>query len=144
MAVDVATGSINLSIVTPTRSVEETTTEQVTLSGVEGDFGVLPGHAPYFTKLRPGVIYYDEGGMPRQLFATGGFVEVNSERVIVLADKCLLKEDIDKDETEKEKQEAEAKLALLAPDAEERAEVADKLAEASAKLSYITDELDLY
>ena len=108
------TGSIALSVVTPTRSVEETTSEQVTLSGVEGDFGVLPGHAPFFTKLRPGVIYYDDGGMPRQLFATGGFVEVNPERVIVLADRCLAKEDIDKAETEKEKLGAEEELASLA------------------------------
>lgn len=144
MASEEISGTIAFSIVTPTGLVEETTTGQVTLSGVEGDFGALPGHAPFFTQLRPGVIYYDEGGMPRTLFASGGFVEVNPDRVIVLAESCLNKDEIDKESVIKEKEEAELKLAELAPDDEERNEAVKQLDAATVKLQFVSGELDLY
>jgi F-type H+-transporting ATPase subunit epsilon len=85
---------IALSIVTPdhshTREVDE-----VSLPGSEGDFGVLPGHTPFFTALRTGPMWYRVGAEKHHLVVSIGFVEVLPDRVTVLAQVAERAEDLD-------------------------------------------------
>ena len=58
----------------------------VVVPGAEGDFGVLPGHTPFLTTLRPGLIdIHDGGSIAQSLFVEGGFAEATEERCTVLA-----------------------------------------------------------
>ena len=59
--------------------------DYVSLPGVEGDFGVLPGHTPFFTALRTGAMWYQQGGQKHYLMVSVGFVEVMPDAVTVLA-----------------------------------------------------------
>jgi len=133
---DTASGetSLTLQVVSPTGLVEDTTVSLVALPGVGGDFGVMAGHAPFFTRLRSGVISYDEGGMPRTLAVSSGFVEVTQERVIVLARTCERKDDIDVDRARKAKEAADKDIASLSYEDEGHAKAEADLNRAEARL----------
>ena len=77
--------SLQLSIVTPERTLVELAVYSVLAPGAEGEFGVLPAHEPYLTVLQAGEVRYDEGGRTHRVAVTGGFVEVTQEQVVVLA-----------------------------------------------------------
>lgn len=78
---------MQLSIITPEKTLFEAEAEMVTIPGTEGEFGVLPLHAPLISSLKPGTIVIDlAGGKQQKIEVTGGFAEVTPERVTVLAD----------------------------------------------------------
>ena len=78
----------------------------VVVPGAEGDFGVLPGHTPVLSNLRPGVVdVYNEGAVTKSLFVEGGFVEVTGERCILLATDA-------KDVAEISPEDANTRLAM--------------------------------
>lgn len=85
---------IALRIVTPDQafSVE---VDEVSLPGSEGDFGVRPGHAPFFTSLRAGRMSYRQGAERHDLAVGVGFVEVLPDRVSVIAHVAERAEDLD-------------------------------------------------
>jgi len=69
----------------------------VVVPGSEGDFGVLPGHAPLISEVRPGVIaVFDGGQVQERIFVAGGFAEVTAERCTVLAEQAMPVSDIDR------------------------------------------------
>lgn len=78
--------------------------------GVEGYFGVLPGHAPFLTSLKSGEVAYRVGGVEHYLAVSGGFAEVRGERVILLADNAERPEEIDRERAERARQRAEQRL----------------------------------
>jgi F-type H+-transporting ATPase subunit epsilon len=86
--------SIRLSIVTPDHSYNHEV-DEVSLPGSEGDFGVLPGHTPFFTALRTGQMWYRQGTQKHHLVVSVGFVEVLPDRVTVLAQVAETAEDLD-------------------------------------------------
>ena len=93
---------INVELVTPQQLVFSSDVDMVTIPGKEGDFGVLHGHVPMISSIRPGVITLDKGeGTIQQLYVEGGFAEVTSEGCTILATKAV---DL-KDMSESEKQE---------------------------------------
>ncbi len=126
--------ALTLQILTPTRLVEDTSVSIVTLPGSEGDFGVLPGHKPFITSLRPGVISYEEGGMPRRLAVSAGIVEVIPERVIVLARTAEPPDEIDIDRAKKAKENFEAKLSEISRDHDDWGHLDKKLKRALARI----------
>ena len=65
------------------------------MPGVEGDFGVLPGHTPFFTALRTGAMWYRQGSEKHNLMVSIGFVEVLPDSVRVLAQVAESMEDLD-------------------------------------------------
>jgi F-type H+-transporting ATPase subunit epsilon len=70
----------------------------VVVPGVEGDFGVLPGHAPMMSTIRPGAIAIyeaDSNSLTRRVFIEGGFAEVNDTGLTILAERATPVEDID-------------------------------------------------
>jgi F-type H+-transporting ATPase subunit epsilon len=79
---------IQLQIVTPERLVRTEAAYMVTIPGTEGDMGVMAGHAPVMTSLRDGVIrvYATDGATPTEIGVTGGFAEVTSTGLTILAE----------------------------------------------------------
>jgi F-type H+-transporting ATPase subunit epsilon len=69
--------------------------DQVDLPGSEGDMGILPGHAPLVTTLRPGIVTIFRGGQREPVVVIGGFAEVSPTGLTVLADKAVARADFD-------------------------------------------------
>ncbi len=110
---------LTLEIVTPTRVLYEGKIDEVTAPGVEGEFGVLPGHTPFLTFLATGELSYKVEGKERYVAVDGGFIEVTPTRVIAIVDEAEFAEDIDLQEAERMKEEAEQKLRELSEEDKE-------------------------
>jgi len=83
-------GRIQFELVTPERLLLSEAVEMVVVPGTEGNFGVLPGHAPLISTIRPGTIDIYEGQtITRQIFIVSGTAEVTPERCTVLADEAV-------------------------------------------------------
>ena len=87
--------NFHFDLVSPERLVFAGDVAQVDLPGAEGDMGVLAGHAPLVTTLRPGivVVFRDAGDM--RIVVTGGFAEVGPAGLTVLADNAVPLEEFD-------------------------------------------------
>lgn len=86
---------LQLDVVTPDRRVLAEPVDTVTLPGLGGELGILPGHTPLISQLQTGVLSYERSGRTFQLHVSGGFVEVNDDRISVLAEIAELPEEID-------------------------------------------------
>ena len=81
-------GTFLLEVVTPRAKVFSGQVETAVAPGFLGDFGVLPGHVPYITAMRPGVLVFDHGGTHHIYVAGAGFAEVGPDKVLLLTDVC--------------------------------------------------------
>jgi F-type H+-transporting ATPase subunit epsilon len=106
-------------------------------AGVEGDLGVMPGHAPLLTRLKPGPVRVKkQNGDEEVFYVSGGFLEVQPKLVTVLADTAERAQDMDGAQAEEAKQRA--KEALEGKNADmDYSRAAITLAEASARLRTI-------
>jgi len=87
---------IPFDLVSPERLLRSEEAEMVTLPGTEGDFGVLAGHEPLITTLRPGVIDVKGGTRgDERFFVMGGFAEVNPGKLTVLAEEAFSLSSVD-------------------------------------------------
>ena len=86
---------LQLEVVTPERRVLDEPVEMVTVPGFGGELGILPGHTPLISRLQTGVLSYTKAGRVLQLHISGGFIEVNDDRVSVLAEIAERPEEID-------------------------------------------------
>ena|SRR5438046_2846027 len=86
---------LELEVDTPERRVLTESVDMVTVPGFGGELGILPGHTPLISRLQTGVLSYVQDGRTQQLHVSGGFVEVNDDRVSVLADLAERPEEID-------------------------------------------------
>ena len=77
---------LNLDLVSPERLVLSAEVDAVQVPGSEGDFGVLPKHAPFMAMLRAGTLTVEDDGMTQDFELDGGFVDVTPEGVTVLAE----------------------------------------------------------
>ena len=86
---------IQLEVVTPERRVLAEPVDMVTVPGLGGELGILPGHTPLISQLQTGVLTYVQEGKSFQLHVSGGFVEVSDDHVSVLADVAERPDEID-------------------------------------------------
>jgi len=86
---------IQLEVVTPERRLLAEPVDMVTVPGLGGELGILPGHTPLISELQTGVLSYIEDGKTFQLHVSGGFVEVRDDHVSVLAEIAERPEEID-------------------------------------------------
>jgi F-type H+-transporting ATPase subunit epsilon len=109
--------------------------EMVVVPGSEGDFGVLPGHSPFMTTVRPGVVtIYANRNPSQRIFVSGGFAEVNPTRCTLLAEEIVALDTIDRSEAEARVATAREAVTDARDDAERvRAETRLAVAEALAK-----------
>lgn len=82
-------GKLHFDLVSPERLLLSEDVDMVVAPGVEGEFGVLLGHAPLVTVLRPGVVSVHDEKAVRRIFVRGGFAEVNAAGLTVLAEEAF-------------------------------------------------------
>ncbi len=102
---------LHLEFVTPERAIVQDQVDEVEIPGQEGYLGVLPGHAPLLTALKPGEMWFRKGGEKHYAFVAGGFAEIVGDRVSILAHVAERAEDIDLERAEAAKRRAEDQLA---------------------------------
>ena len=111
--------TFHFDLVSPEKLAFSGEVDQVDVPGLEGDFGVLAGHAPVVAAVRPGILVVTAGGTQQKIIVLGGLAEMSDNGLTVLADVATSLEDLD------------------------RAQFADSIAEMEAKLSEKEgDELD--
>ncbi|RCK44103.1 ATP synthase subunit epsilon [Thalassospira profundimaris] len=98
-----------LELVSPSALLKSEPVEMVVVPGTEGNFGVLPKHAPLISTIRPGVIdIYMGGKVSERIFVAGGVAEVNPERCTILAEEAVSIADIKADEAQTRLEAAKA------------------------------------
>ena len=116
--------SLSLHIVTPDQSFTHDV-DEVSLPGSEGDFGVLPGHTPFFTAIRTGQMWYRSGAAKHFLAVSVGFVEVLPDKVTVIAQVAERAETLDQARAEAGMTRAEEMMGPMAHEMDfERARLA--------------------
>ena len=115
--------TLNCDIVTPASKLFTSECYMVVVPGVEGEMGFLEGHAPLVSGLADGVVRVlsDAGTVANRYCMQGGYVQVTGQKVIVLADRAVAVEDIDRASVAEQLEEAKAKLAASSEDDPDRA-----------------------
>ena len=106
---------VQFELVTPERLVLSTAVEMVVVPGTEGNFGVLPGHSPLISAIRPGMIeiYETRPNISDRIFVVSGIAEVTPERCTVLAEEAMAPTSLDRAAIEAELQTIEGNLPSL-------------------------------
>jgi F-type H+-transporting ATPase subunit epsilon len=122
---------VEFELISPMRVVHAASADMVVVPGGDGDFGVLPGHTPILTTVRPGVVdVYDGGAVAKKLFVEGGFAEATVEGCTVLATVAIPVEDIDGDHARTRLENARQALDGASADDMVAAEAELRIAEA--------------
>lgn len=101
---------LKLEIVTPHGLIFSGEVDEVTAAGSEGEFGVLPGHVPFVTTLKIGMLICRTGKETIIFFVNWGYAEVGSDRVLILADSAEKSEEIDIERARAAMKRAEERL----------------------------------
>lgn len=129
---------VEFELVSPEKLLKSQPVDMVVVPGSEGDFGVLAGHSPMISTVRPGVIDVYEGDrIVDRVFVAGGFAEVTEARCTVLAEEAVALTDLDRAAVEKQIKDLSEDLDDSKSDAE-RAAAEAKLAVARAKLDALS------
>ena len=130
---------VEFELVSPEEVLVTQLVDMVVVPGGDGDYGVLAGHVPMITTVRPGAItIFEEGRVTDRIFVTGGFAEVTGERITILIEKSVKVDKLDRAVVEQD-------LKNFAEDVEdaktddERGQAVDKLEIAKAQLQAIMD-----
>ncbi|MCP4620037.1 MAG: F0F1 ATP synthase subunit epsilon [Bradyrhizobium sp.] len=102
--------TFRFDLVSPEKLAFSGEVDQVDIPGVEGDFGVLAGHAPVIASIRPGILTVFAGGKSEQIIVLGGLAEVSENGLTVLADVATAIEELDRAKFADTISEMEAKL----------------------------------
>jgi F-type H+-transporting ATPase subunit epsilon len=125
---------LKLELATPTRLVVSESADEVVVPGVDGYFGVLPGHAPLLALVGVGEVTYRQGRDERHLSVSGGFAEVGPDRVTILADVAERPDEIDVARARAAQERAEGRLGgRAAAEAVDLARAVQALARARAR-----------
>jgi len=105
--------TFHFDLVSPERLAFSGDVDQVDIPGVEGDFGVLAGHAPVVAAIRPGIITVFSGGKQEKIIVLGGLAEMSDKGLTVLAEVAVSLQDLDKAVFDDTVTGMEAKLAEI-------------------------------
>ncbi len=125
--------TLKLEIVTPDGKAYSDDVEMVTLTGVQGEMGILPQHIRLMTKMVPGELVVRKGGHDLFVAVGGGLVDVTGTRVSILTDMAVAADKIDEAKAEEARRRAEARLSEKLS-AEEVATINASLARSLAQL----------
>lgn len=129
--------TFHLDVVSAEASIFEGEVQFVTLPGEEGEFGILPGHTPLISRIRPGTVKLTHAdGKEDFIFIAGGLIEVQPDRVTVLSDTAVRGGDLDEAKARQAREQAEEALRN-AKDKAEVAVVEAELAMLAAQLAAI-------
>lgn len=131
--------TVHCDIVSAEEEIFSGRVEVLSATGISGELGIYPGHAPLLTRLSPGPIRITvQGGEEQIYYASGGFLEVQSSTVSVLADTAIRADDVDEAAAEEAQKLAEQELAQKATDVD-YSKAAARLAEAAAQLRTVQE-----
>jgi len=124
--------TFHFELVSPERLLMDMAVSAVRVPGAEGDFMVLPNHAPVMSTIRPGVldVYEGEGKTPEQVFVRGGFAEVTPGTLVILAEEAVPVKDLNKSNLKQKITDAREDLEDAKTDEDKR-----KAQEAIARLT---------
>ena len=126
--------TFNLTIVSAERKIFEGEVKQIQATGVEGELGILPGHTPLLTAIKPGIVKFTlKDGNEEVIYVSGGFLEVQPNIVTVLADVAIRGSELDTERIREAKRKAEENIVSHASDVDHDLLVA-KLSKELAKL----------
>jgi F-type H+-transporting ATPase subunit epsilon len=103
--------TFHFDLVSPEKLAFSGEVDQVDIPGVEGDFGVLAGHAPVVAAVRPGILTITTGGAHQKIIVLGGLAEMSDKGLTVLADVATSLQELDRAEFADTIAGMEAKLA---------------------------------
>jgi F-type H+-transporting ATPase subunit epsilon len=127
--------TIHVDVVSAEEHVYTGQAEFIALPGDQGELGILPGHTPLITRIRPGAVRIKNDGKEELIFVAGGILEVQPRAVTVLADTAIRGKDLDEARALDAKRKAEEALANRAASidyARAQAELLEAIAQLSA------------
>ncbi len=134
-----ADAQIQLEIVSAEKSLFSGAVKRVLVSGKLGDLGIEPGHAALLSPLKPGHITFTQlDGEAALFYISGGLLEVQPDKVTILADTCVRGDELDASKAQAAKEAATAKLAESHSGAD-YAQALTELAQASAQIRMIKE-----
>ncbi|QBG36257.1 F0F1 ATP synthase subunit epsilon [Litorilituus sediminis] len=129
--------TVNLNVVSAEESLFSGSIKSLQITGSEGELGIMPGHAPLLTSLKPGMaLITKKDGSEEVIYLSGGMLEVQPNNVTVLADVATRADDLDEQAAIEAKKRAEENISANSADVD-YAEVAAELARAIAQLRVI-------
>jgi len=102
--------TFHFDLVSPEKLAFSGEVDQVDIPGLEGDFGVLAGHAPVIASVKPGILTVTTGGVHQKMIVLGGLAEVSEKGLTVLAEVATSIEDLDRAKFAEQIADMEAKL----------------------------------
>jgi F-type H+-transporting ATPase subunit epsilon len=103
--------TFHFDLVSPEKLAFSGEVDQVDVPGLEGDFGVLAGHAPVVAAIRPGILTIHTGATRQKIIVLGGLAEVSAKGLTVLTDVATSLEELDRAQFAEEISEMQAKLS---------------------------------
>jgi F-type H+-transporting ATPase subunit epsilon len=128
---------LNLEIITPEKSILKDQAESITVPGTMGSFQILKNHAPLISTFEIGIITVKKNSTTLHFTTSGGTIEVNDNKVLVLADSIEKIDGIDIDRAEKAKKRAEERLAHKNEEAIDQARAEASLKRALNRISAV-------
>jgi F-type H+-transporting ATPase subunit epsilon len=107
---------LKLSLVTPYKKVLEEDVDEITATGAIGEFGILPGHAPFLSSLKIGEFSYKVGNRVEHIAVNWGYFEIEDDKVTVLVETAEMAAEIDLDRAKAAEKRAEEALKKLSPE----------------------------
>lgn len=130
--------AFRVSVVSQDRSLYEGTVQQIAVTAASGELGILAGHTPLMASLKPGQVRLTlESGAEEVIYISGGFLEVQAQQTIILADSAERAAELDEAKVRAAKERAEARMRGLQADDEDGKHLHTELAQLTAQLSAI-------
>jgi F-type H+-transporting ATPase subunit epsilon len=143
--VDVPPNKIQLEIVTPKGRALTTQVDEVTAPSVEGEFGVMPGHLPLLAALRTGIVTYRSGADSKRCAVGAGFAEAGANKLLILTDDYVERDQIDPVVVRKELAEVESQLEKIVAKGDLKPAGTDEQAKVLiARENWLAAQLELY
>lgn len=139
-----AADKIDLEIVTPKGRALLVACDEVTAPSVKGEFGVLPGHLPVVAATRTGLVTYRQGSETKKAAIGPGFAEAGQNKLLILAEDFVEKQNVDPVLVRKELAEVDAKIDKLAGNLEPSAEVDAERKALIDRENWLAVQLELY
>ena len=112
---------LHFALVSPEREMFNGEVDHVVVPGSEGEFGVMPNHAPVMSVIKPGALRVIDGGVERRIFVNGGFADVTPAGLTVLAEDAVDLEDVDHAKLEQDLKDCREDLGDAKDEAHRRA-----------------------
>jgi len=114
---------LNCSILTPERTIYDGDIDFVVVQAFDGELGFLPGHSPLISELGVGEIRLRDKTSTDYMIIEGGIVEIKENKLIILAENAMRKDELNKEELEKLHKELDEQQSELDPFSDERSEI---------------------